>query len=352
MLILLNVCHLLGSQNRYGSHITLANEDRIRQRRSPSPINRESNDFTLSPGGTNERSPKHRRSINQSKSRSTSAHEEAPTGSFDADHIRIVVDHVDSSFKECVLDGGPKKSLYNTICVRLHREVSCPDDFLFTDSFGLSLAEGDETQITYIRPSGKLDSILICSSQNVHFQDVRLILSGPAHKAGLECGDVILSWDGIKLAGRSIWDVHEDLKHSGDSIEVVVVKRKPRAPRTAEHYDAAEMDAHLPQRPNCLTTGLLSDPSRCDKAALASPTRRRLPRAPMLHSSAEMPGPHDNELRILLKVMVFQEEADLSRVSITVLNVERSLSSDQYRLDEDLLNKNMFWIQVKLLMPR
>lgn len=96
----------------------------------------------------------HRRAINQSRSRSASAHEEAQAGSFDADHIRIVVDHVDSAFKECV--HNVKKLPYNTTSVRIHREGPCLEDYLFTDSFGLSLAEGDETQVTYIQPNGKM----------------------------------------------------------------------------------------------------------------------------------------------------------------------------------------------------
>ena len=146
------------------------------------------------------------------------------------------------------------------------------------------------------------------------------------------------------------------MKHSGDSIEVVVMKRKFHSPRNIGNYDTGDMDAHLPQRPKCLAATLLSNcSSRSDKNALASPTRRRLPRAPLLHTSTEMSRSHGskNELRILLKAMVFQEESDLSRVSITVLNAERSLLSiDQHRLEEESLNQHLFWIQVKLLMPR
>ena len=144
---------ILGLHSRSGLFIAI-DDERVRHHRSPSPSLKENTDFTLSPGGAKDRSPMHRRAINQSRSRSASAHEEAQAGSFDADHIRIVVDHVDSTFKECVHDA--KKSPYNTISVRLHREGPGSEDCLFTDSFGLSLAEGDETKITYIQPNGKV----------------------------------------------------------------------------------------------------------------------------------------------------------------------------------------------------
>lgn len=132
------------------------------------------------------------------------------------------------------------------------------------------------------------------------------------------------------------------------------MKRKFRLPRNVASYET--VDNQLPRRPSCLaTTSFLSDPSRIEKAALASPTRRRLPRAPLPHSTAGMPSSHhesNDELRILFKVMVYQEEGDLSRVSITVLSAEKSLPRDQQRLDEGILNKHLFWVQIKLLLPR
>ena len=45
-----------------------------------------------------------------------------------------------------------------------------------------------------------MDPLLVAFCYYIYIQIRLFHVSGPAHKAGLECGDVIIYWDGIKVS--------------------------------------------------------------------------------------------------------------------------------------------------------
>lgn len=153
----------------------------------------------------------------------------------------------------------------------------------------------------------------------------------------------LISFD--QLSGRSLDEVQHELQHSGDSIEIEV--QRGFYPPEVDHGEILDGGSNSvgPQRPNKLTSNLIAMESggggSSGRATPPSPTRRRLPQAPVA-------GP-DPSLLVYRVQLKFRSSVDSrngsSTLTIAVLGAE--LPAEAGSIEE-----SFGWITLILTLPK
>ncbi|XP_045028997.1 uncharacterized protein LOC116921958 isoform X2 [Daphnia magna] len=264
-----------------------------------------------------------------------SCHSGSERRSVEREAIRIIIDDVDCPDSCQAVPTPTLTTTSSTLTVRLLRDHHYGGHG-FTAGFGLSLAIRKNVVISWIAPHG------------------------PADQAGLLCGDIVLSWDGVQLVGWNFEfdDIEEELQHSGDSIHIQVLRNSVGAealPSSTPPQNIYEHHDEPLMRPNKLPSSILVlDAESSGRSTPPSPTRRRLPQAPaVMMIAADTDSPFPFIYRVQLKFKCSIERNGSVCMVITVVEAERSPVVPQQTHDVGEKEKEhaFLWIKIILTLP-
>jgi hypothetical protein len=167
-------------------------------------------------------------------------------------------------------------------------------------------------------------------------------------------------WIFLQLIGWNFefGDIEEELQHSGDSIQIQVLREsfiEDLALSHAKQTKAYEQREDSSMRPNKLTTTpIILDVASSGRSTPPSPTRRRLPKAPTGSTKVTMDPLVAFVYRVQLQFNCSIERNGNVCMVITVIEAEKSITTSQQsqEMEEDSKENDFFWIRIILKLPR
>lgn len=151
-------------------------------------------------------------------------------------------------------------------------------------------------------------------------------------------------------------DIEEELKHSGDSIHIQVLRESFNEGSSLSHTKQPNAYEHREQtsiRPNKLTTSpIVLDVVSSGRSTPPSPTRRRLPKAPTGLTKASTESLVPFVYRVQLQFNCSIESNGNVCMVITVIEAEKSITTTKHEIEENNKENDFFWIKIILKLPR
>ncbi len=153
-------------------------------------------------------------------------------------------------------------------------------------------------------------------------------------------------------------DIEHELQHSGDSIQIQVLRDSfmeefsmphPKQSNAYEHHEQSST------RPNKLTTNpIVLDVVSSGRSTPPSPTRRRLPRAPTGITRASTNSLVFFDYQVQLQFNCNIERNGNVCMVITVIEAEKSITTTKhsYEMEEHNEENEFLWIKMVLSLPR
>lgn len=170
---------------------------------------------------------------------------------------------------------------------------------------------------------------------------------------------------GVQLSGRSLEEVQDELKHSGDSIQIEVERPNTGTDRDAGEGKLLENSSCGPVRPNKLASNLIAldaaGGGSSGRATPPSPTRRRLPQAPVAgpQQLGTDSGGMTPNYRVQLKIKSSMTEAGrsshhqpTSSLAIAVVSAESPNSSSTADEMTSSVDDSFGWVTLILTLPK
>ena len=164
----------------------------------------------------------------------------------------------------------------------------------------------------------------------------------------------------IQLVGWNfvIEDIEEELQHSGDSIQIEVLRDSFMEDFSLPHskqFNAYELHEQSSIRPNKLTTNpIVLDVVSSGRSTPPSPTRRRLPRAPTGLTKTSTDSLVSFDYRVQLQFNCSIERDGNACMVITVMEAEKSITTTTqcHEMEENAEENEFMWINIILSLPR